>query len=703
MSKALVFGRCEFRPAERQLLVDGVPVALGARAFDLLKVLVERRDRVVTKNELLDQAWPGMVVEENNLSVQISTLRKALGAQAIATVTGRGYQFTLTTQTLAAPQAEAVAKADVAGRIVRRLAAIVFGEVLDWSRLLAQDAGAAIAAWRLVRADLIEASLPAAGGRLIELAAEGVWIEFSSAVDAVRWALELQQGLAEWRQQCDGQPSDEQALHMRLGISVDELIVDDGKPVGEGARWSALMLQSVAADAAIVVADPVPAFVQHRLALQLRALGAPVLPPNAVQPVKLYALQARADPAQAAGRHTPLAWAQQPSVAVLPFSTPSAETDYFGEGITEEIVSALSANRALLVISRNSTLRYRASTSGSAEIAAELGVRYLLTGSVRRQDRQLRISAELVDAPADRVLWAERFDGADEDLFAFQARIAASIAAAIDPRVQEAEIARVVHRPTENLSAYDCVLRGLAVQYSFRDTDLALAGEMFRRAIALDPHYAQAHAQLAWWHNLRFGERRDLELSEDDQAAERLSLRAIKLDPRDALALSVAGHIQSFVKKRLSVGMEMFDQALKLNPGCALAWSRSAITLGFLGQGEESAQRVRNAMRLSPFDPQAFTFLTTSGTAALVMGRYDEAVAWYAKAQRLNGRYRASRRLLAAALALGGELAEAQARATELMQMEPSFRVDVFGAWYPMTEPYLSRVLAGMRLAGLPG
>ena len=698
MSKGLVFGRCEIRPAERQVLVDGAPVSLGARAFDLLNVLVERRDRVVTKNELLDQAWPGMVVEENNLSVQISTLRKALGAQAIATVTGRGYQFTLTTQFLAVPQAEAAAKADLSGRIVRRLAALVFAEVLDWSRLLAQDAGAAIAAWRLVRANLIEATLPAAGGRLIELAAEGVWIEFSSVVDAVRWALELQQGLAERRRQDSGQ-----ALHMRLGISVDDLIVDDGKPVGECARWSARLLQAAPPDVTIVVADPVPALVQQRVAVMLRALGAPVLPPNSSQPVSLYALQAPADPTQPAASRAPLAWAQQPSVAVLPFSTPTAETDYFGEGITEEIVSALSANRALLVIARNSTLRYRASTRSPSEIAAELGVRYLLMGSARRLNHQLRISAELVDAPANRVIWAERFDGGDEDLFAFQARIAASIAAAIDPRVQEAEIARVVHRPTESLSAYDCVLRGLAVQYSFRDSDLALAGEMFRRAIALDPHYAQAHAQLAWWHNLRFGERRDHELNEDDQAAERLSLRAIELDPRDALALSVAGHIQSFVKKRLNVGMDMFDQALKLNPSCALAWSRSAITLGFLGEGEASAQRVRNAMRLSPFDPQTFSFFTTNGTAALVMGRYDEAVAWYAKAQRLNARYRASRRLLTAALALGGEQAEAQARAAELLQIEPSFRVDVFGAWYPMREPHLSRVLSGMRLAGLPG
>lgn len=694
MSQGLAFGRFEVRAAERQLLADGIPVPLGARAFDLLTVLVERRDRVVTKNELLDQAWPGLVVEENNLSVQISALRKVLGAQAIATITGRGYRFALASQH--APVQPAFP--EQAGRITRRLTTIVFAEVQDWTPLVARDATAAISAWRSVRSSLIEATLLAQGGRLIELAAESVWIEFGSAVDAVRWATGLQQGLAERRRRGDGP-----ALHMRLGISADDLIVDDGKLVGEGARWSARLVQAASADDLIVVCEAVRSIVQHKLPLRLRALGLQVARTNPDRFATVYAVQPLSDSAIPGLAMSPLIWAQKPSVAVLPFATDVGEMTYFGDGIAEEIITALSANRALLVIARNSTLRYRDSTLRSTEVAAELGVRYLLVGSVRRQDHRLRIGVELVDASASRIIWAERFDGADEDLFGFQAQIAASIAAAIDPRVQEAEIARVISRPTDNLSAYDCVLRGLSVQFTFRDGDFAKAGEMFRRAIELDPNYAQAHAQLAWWHNLRFGEGRSPELSDDAMAAEHLSLRAIELDPRDAWALSVAGHVQSFVRKRLSVGMDLFDQALKLNPSCAVAWARSATTLAFMGDGEESARRVHNAMRLSPFDQQGFTFLTSLGTATLVMGRCDEAVAWYGKARRMNPGYRASWRLLVAALALSGEQTEAQAQAAEFLLVEPSFRVDTFGAWYPMCEPHKSRVLDGMRLAGLPG
>jgi tetratricopeptide (TPR) repeat protein len=370
--------------------------------------------------------------------------------------------------------------------------------------------------------------------------------------------------------------------------------------------------------------------------------------------------------------------------------------------MTEEIITALSSNRSLLVIARNSTLRYRNSEAAPGEIAAELGVRYLLVGSVRRLERRLRINAELVDAAPGRIIWAERYDGADEDLFSFQVRIASSIAAAIDPRVREAEIARVIGRPTESLSAYDCVLRGLSIVFTFRDEDFEAAGRLLRRAIELDPNYAQAHAQLAWWHNLRFGEGRSPHSSEDARCAQQLSLRALEIDPRDAHSLSVAGHIQSFMKRKFTVAMDMFDQALSLNPSCAVAWARSATTLVYLGRGEEALERVRNAMRLSPFDAYSFSAFTTNGNACITLGRYDEAAAWLAKARRQNPRYRAAWRLLIAALALAGESYEARSLAEEFLHVEPSFRVSIFGSWYPLREPYLSRLLEGMRLGGLP-
>ena len=325
--------------------------------------------------------------------------------------------------------------------------------------------------------------------------------------------------------------------------------------------------------------------------------------------------------------------AQRPRVAILPFDCEDGSL-YFGDGITEEIISALAANRSLFVIARSSTLRYRGSGLAPRDIARELSVRYLLSGTVRRSDGHLRLLAELVDASADRIIWSQRFQGADSDIFEFQSEIASRIAGAIDPSVTEAELERLARLPTNSLTAYDCVLRGLALQVTFDEADFASAGEFFRRAIELDPHYAQAHAHLAWWHNLRVGEGRSSSMDADRQASEELSLRGVALDPRDALVWAISAHVQGFIKHRLTVAMDMFEQALTINPCCAFAWSRSATAANFLGRGEDAQQRVRNAIRLSPFDKQAFTFLTTNATASFVLGRYEEAIELYEKARR---------------------------------------------------------------------
>ncbi len=395
-------------------------------------------------------------------------------------------------------------------------------------------------------------------------------------------------------------------------------------------------------------------------------------------------------------------WQQRPSIAVLPFDTGGPEADaYFGDGMTEEIITALSLNRALFVIARNSTLRFRGA-KGAAEAAAELGVRYILVGSVRRHASRLRINAELTDSGVNRVIWADRFEGVDDDLFTFQAQIAARISAAIDPRVQEAEIERLRGRPTESFGAYDCLLRGISLLFGVEEGDFARAGELFRRATEMDQGYALAHGYLAWWYALRVGEGRTEVLDADRESAGRLFRRAVELDPRDAWILALAGHHESFLFKRFAVGTQMLDQALQLNPNCAAAWARSGTTLAYVGRGDEALERVSNAMRLSPFDQQSFSFYTTNGIACVVKGRYDEAVGWLSRALRLNPRYRAAARMLIAAHSLAGEVTEARERAREFLLAEPAFRVSTFGAWYPMQSPYLEHVLDGLRIAQLP-
>lgn len=692
------FGKFEIRPDERSVRVSGEHVVLGARAFDVLLALVQRRDRVVTKNELLDLVWPGVVVEENNLTVQIHSLRKVLGTGAIATIAGRGYRFVLPpTEATDSPGWPVGPQGD---RIERRLAIVAFAQIVGWVDDLVRDPAAAVTAWKSTRSTLIEHTVPTFGGRVLDLSPQGAALEFRSAVEAVLWALELQDRLAERR-------AAGATLRLRVGLCVEDMVVDECRLIGEGVQWAARIAESGAPDQ-VLVDDSVSRFVQRRAPVRFVALPLPDSGDRELngshtreRPLAVYRVERANESASTGAIAIDMSWGARPSVAVLPFVT---EGDpYFGDGMTEEIVTSLSLNRGLLVISRNSALRYRGSARPLSEIAAELGVRYLIVGAVRRNGHQLRISAELVDATSNRIIWAERFDGEDKDLFGFQAQIASAIAAAIDPQVQQAEIARVSIAPTGSLSAYDHVLRGMALTNIFRDEEFRLAGDHFRRATELDPRYAQAHAHLGWWHNLRVGEGWGAESQEDRRLAEHHAQLAASLDPRDAVVLSVLGHIQSFIRRRFSVAMEMFDQALAVNPNCAVAWARSGTTLAYMGRGDEALQRVNNALRLSPFDPLDYAFYTTNGTAALVAGRVDEAVAWLAKARRRNEGYRAAFRLQVAALAMAGELGEARELAAEFMQLEPAFNVAGFGQWYPLTEPHLGRLLEALRLAGLPG
>jgi len=578
--------------------------------------------------------------------------------------------------------------------MVRRLAAIAFADVVGWTRLIERDDAAAVSAWKAVQRELIEPNIKAFSGRLIEVAGDAVLVEFPSAVEAVRWAIDLLQRLEDRRA---GDPTN--PIHMRVGISIEDAIVDEDKLLGDGVNIASRVHQMAAPDQ-LVITQGVRDFVWNKLPIRLLDLGEQQLK-NISRPVRTFRVLAGDGVAPSIQPH--LMWDNRPTIAVLPFRGDGSESDsYFGDGMTEEIISKLSMNRSLFLVARSSTLKYRGHSASAADIAAELGVRYLIEGSVQRHDKRLRINAGLIDASRNRELWAEHYDGEYDDLFSFQDQIALSIAAAIDPRLQEAEIARVRERPTDSFGAYDCVLRGLAVLYNFNMTDFALAGDMFRRSIELDAHYAQAHAHLAWWHNLRFGEGLSSDFALDQRLADEHSQIAVQLDPRDAWSLSVAGHIQSFLHKRFDVALEMFDQALHLNPSCATAWARSANTLAYIGRGEEAMQRVRNAMRLSPFDQLSFAYCTTNGTAALVIGRLDEAISWLNNAQRLNPRYKASKRMLIAALALSGDLAGARQLAAEFMAWEPGFTLSGFAKWYPLQSPHLERVLEGLGLAGVP-
>jgi TolB-like protein/class 3 adenylate cyclase/tetratricopeptide (TPR) repeat protein len=583
--------------------------------------------------------------------------------------------------------------------VMRRLAAIVFADVVGWTRLIERNDVETLHAWKAMRTELIEPKIREHSGRLLEIAGDAVVIEFPSAVGAVAWAIETQRGLSQ--PEGESQPV---RLALRIAINVEDVIVDNEKLIGDGVNVAARILE-LAAPGEIVITSAVREYVWNKMSLTFGDLGERQLK-NLSRPIRVYRVAPR-DPGTGIPAHAQphLSWTKRPAVAVLPFRNVGGDPTetYFSEGITEDIINGLARSHSLYVIARNSTLRYRDRQKDTRDIAAELGVRYVLEGSVRRRGSRVRISSELIDALSSRTVWTEKFDGADSDIFEFQDRIATSIVGTIEPRLVQAESARALTKPTESLDAYDCVLRALSLLYSFNDRQFAEAGEYLRRAVSLDPLYAQAHAYLAWWLNLLTGEGRSTDVAGDAERATGAATRAVELDPDDPFCLAVAGHLQAFLRKNLDAAIDLFDQALRLNESSAFAWGVSGSTYCFLGRPDEALERLRNAWRLSPFDPLNFWFCTVGGIAEFVAGRYDQAIGWLRKAQRLNPRFMACHRTLTASLALSGDIEAAKEAAQNLLSLDPRFRVSEFVLRYPLRRPGdLGRLAEGLRLAGLP-
>jgi adenylate cyclase len=535
------------------------------------------------------------------------------------------------------------------------------------------------------------------GGRIAEIAGDAVLVEFPSVVNAVRWAADVQRAQRSARDE-----KDPFALHLRIGVNVEDVIDEDGILQGDGVNIASRIHQA-AEPGQIVVTASVRDYVTNRPPVVFHDLGTPPMK-NINRPIRVFAVEWTEKKSNLIVQPY-LQWSSRPTVAVLPFRTIGGTEDdrYFGDGITDEIISGLSRSRGLYVIARNSTLRYRDRGTDLRQIAGELDVRYILDGSVQRQKNRLRINCELINVAANRPIWAERFEGSSDDLFEFQDRITGSILGTLEPRVRAVEAACVRDHPTESLDAYHCILKALARLYLFTPESYQTAGELLERAIALDPSYPQAYAYLAWWHNFRIGEGWSVDPEADRARALAVSQRAIELDSEDPFVLAVGGHVLAFLGRRPREAIDLFEQALALNQNSAFAWGLSALTLAYLGKPDEALDRLQNVWRLNPFDPLNFFFWIITGIAEFVAGRDAEATAWLRKSRRANPRFIACLRMLAASLALSGDETEARAIAQELLAIEPSFRVSTFVSWYPLQrKDDLTRLEAGLRAAGLP-
>ena len=419
-------------------------------------------------------------------------------------------------------------------RVQRRLAAIVACDVVSYSKMMGRDEAGTLARLKKLRSEFLHPKVSEYGGRVVKTTGDGTLIEFPSAVDAVSHAVDVQRGMAERNKDI---PRDQQ-IRLRLGINVGDIIIDEDDIYGDGVNVAA-RLEALAEPDGICLSARVYDYVRDRLDVAYDDLGELAVK-NIADLVHVYRVRlGEAASAGVAGVSQALPLPDKPSIAVLPFQNMSGdpEQEYFGDGIAEDIITALSKLRGFFVIARNSTFAYKGKAPDIRQVARELGVRYVLEGSVRKAGERLRVTGQLIDAASGNHIWAERYDRPTADIFALQDEITASVVAAIEPQLYAAENLRLQSKPPESLDAWGCVVRAMPFIWTWVSQNDDTGINLLKRAIELDPGYARAHSLLAWIFATRvlLGTM-DYERGISDGLT--LAQRAIDLDPEDPWAPS---------------------------------------------------------------------------------------------------------------------------------------------------------------------
>jgi TolB-like protein len=515
-------------------------------------------------------------------------------------------------------------------------------------------------------------------------------------VDAVRCALDVQRGM-------DGRNADmptEQRIEFRVGINVGDVVVEGEDLLGDGVNVAA-RLEGIAEPGGICISEAAYQQVRDKVEVNFEDAGEQQLK-NIARPVRTYRLRQNRSIAQAPTLPLP----DKPSIAVLPFQNMSGdpEQEYFADGIVEEITTALSRFRQLFVIARNSSFAYKGRAVDVKQVGRELGVRYILEGSVRKAGNHVRITGQLVDALTGAHLWADRFDGTLENIFDLQDSVTASVVGAIAPRLEQAEIERAKRKPTESLDAYDYYLRGIPVYFGMTRETNEEALRLFNKALELDPDFALAYARAAHCYTVRKMNRWMTDPRQEVAEAARLARRAVDLGRDEAVALSLGGFVLAYVVGDLDDGAAFVDRALGLNPNLATAWGASGWMKTCFGEHNTAIEHAARAMRLSPLDPRLWSWQYFTALAHLFAGRYDEAASWVEASLRDQPNHLATLRVAAASNALAGRLEKAQKLMARVRHLDPALRIsnlaDVMSPWRRSEDR--NRWVEGLRKAGLP-
>jgi len=580
-------------------------------------------------------------------------------------------------------------------RVERRLAAILAADVAGYSRLMEADEEGTLERLKALRRELVDPKIAEHKGRIVKTTGDGLLVEFASVVDAVRCAVAVQQAMPERN---TGVAADNR-IEWRIGINLGDVIVEGEDLYGDGVNIAA-RIEALADAGGVLVSNTVHDQVRDRLPFSFEDLGEQQVK-NIARPVRVF--RAQLGTPNAAPPPPALALPDKPSIAVLPFQNLSGdpEQEYFADGMVEEIITALSRIRWLFVIARNSTFTYKGQAIDVKRVGRELGVRYVLEGSVRKAGGRVRITAQLIDATTGVHLWADRFDGSLEDIFDLQDKVAISAAGVIEPRLREAEIERARRKRPESLDAYDLYLRALPFAYTSMPEEADKALGFLEQAIKLEPDLAIGHAMIAWSHEQRY--LRGGLLEEEKTKALRHARLAIAAGSNDAAALAIAGLVVGFLDPSdYATALDAFDHSLAMSPSSALALGFSAVTRAWRGESAIAIQQAEQALRLSPFDPLSNIRHMAIAIAHFVAGRFEEAAAAAHRATQGHPRFSPPYWMRAAALANLGRIDEAKIMAQRLLDVQPQFTVSSITS-APFANPEILAALGqALRRVGLP-
>jgi TolB-like protein/class 3 adenylate cyclase/Flp pilus assembly protein TadD len=546
------------------------------------------------------------------------------------------------------------------GRVERRLAAILAADVAGYSRLMGADEEGTHERLKGLRRELADPKIKEHRGRIVKTTGDGLLIEFASVVDAVRCAVEVQREMAE--RNADVSP--DRRIEFRMGINLGDIIKDGRDIYGDGVNVAA-RLEALAEPGGICVSRVVRDQVRDKLAFSFEDMGEQQVK-NIARPVRVHRIVlgegAGPSEATAGGAVNPLlALPDKPSIAVLPFQNMSGdpEQEYFVDGMVEEIITALSRIRWLFVIARNSSFTYKGQAVDVKRVGRELGVRYVLEGSVRKGGNRVRITAQLIDALTDAHLWADRFDGSLEDVFKLQDEVASSVAGVIEPALQAAEIRRSAERPTSDLTAYDLYLRALPLYESGEKNQTIEALELLGRAIGRDPRYslalalaAQCHAHLhvsGWTDDPELHRRRAVDLAQ-------CALRGAGDDPN---TLGRAAHALGYSGGDLGAATALVDRCLELNPSYASGWINSGWLRLWAGQPDLAIEHLETGLRLNPRDRHHGAVMGI-GVGHFFARRLENAAAMLLRSLQERPNWVPTYRFLASCYAHMGRLDEAR-------------------------------------------